>query len=93
MYAGDMAKKLAPVGEGAGTFQGVAIQSAATLTPVPARRRPAPLTAEQRADIVKRYEIGRQTVRAISAAVERSYGTVHRILTDAGVTMRGRSGR
>lgn len=87
-----MTRKLAPVGQGAGTFQGVEAQSAATLTPMAARRRPAPLTVEQRRDIVRRYE-GGATIRAIANDVGRSYGTVHGVLTEERVTMRGRNGR
>jgi DNA-binding NarL/FixJ family response regulator len=87
-----MAKKLAPVGQGAGTFQGVAVQSAATLTPPNSTRRQPALTAEQRAEIVRAYVNG-WTVRAIAKHVGRSYGTVHRVLTEENVTMRGRSGR
>jgi DNA-directed RNA polymerase specialized sigma24 family protein len=85
-----MARKLAPVGEGAGTFQGVA-QTAATLAPETPRRAPA-LNDAQRAEIVRSYVDGKP-IRAIAADFGRSYGTVHRVLTDAGVTMRGRNGR
>lgn len=87
-----MVKKLAPVGQGAGTFQGVALQSAATLTPTSSSRRRPALTDAQRAEIVSKYVNG-WTVREVAAYVGRSYGTVHRVLADEGVTMRGRNGR
>jgi DNA-binding NarL/FixJ family response regulator len=88
-----MVKKLVPVGEGSGTFSGVESQSAATLMPTSSsRRRPAPLTDEQRAEIVRLY-VGGATVRDVANRIGRSYGTVHRVLTDEGVTMRGRNGR
>lgn len=86
-----MVKGLAPIGQGAGTFQGVAPQSAAALTPVRRSRIPA-LSDEQRAEIVDLYVNG-TTVREVAAQIGRSYGTVHRVLTEEGVTMRGRNGR
>lgn len=93
MYAAQMVRKIAPVGQGAGTFQGVEVQGAAALAAVGDRRgRPAALTAEQRSDIVRRYVDG-AAIREVAAAVGRSYGTVHRVLTEEGVAMRSRSGR
>lgn len=86
-----MIKGLAPIGQGAGTFQGVASQSAATLTSVRGRRVPT-LTDEQRAEIVRLYVAG-ATVREVANRVGRSYGTAHRVLQEQGVTMRGRNGR
>jgi hypothetical protein len=85
-----MARKLAPVGEGAGTFQGV-VQTAATLT-FEAPRRTPPLNDAQRAEIVRSYVDGKP-IRVIAAEFGRSYGTIHRVLVDAHVTMRGRNGR
>lgn len=85
-----MVRKLAPVGQGAGAFRGVEVQRA-TTEPASGRRQPA-LNDAQRALIVSKYVAG-WTVRAIAAHVGRSYGTVHRVLQEQGVTMRGRNGR
>lgn len=88
-----MSKKLAPVGQGAGTFQGVAVQTAGALTPASSNRRAPALTDEQRDAMVHMYTADRLPIREISRKVGRSYGTVHRVLTEANVTMRGRNGR
>ncbi|MET8438900.1 helix-turn-helix domain-containing protein [Streptomyces sp900116325] len=42
-------------------------------------------------DLKKEYE-GGASIRAIADAHGRSYGFVHRILSEAGVTLRGRGG-
>jgi hypothetical protein len=39
----------------------------------------------------KRYDSG-ESIRSIAASTGRSYGFVHRILTETGVTLRGRGG-
>jgi hypothetical protein len=39
----------------------------------------------------KRYDSG-ESIRSLAASTGRSYGFVHRILTETGVTMRGRGG-
>ena len=39
----------------------------------------------------KRYD-GGESIRSIAASTGRSYGFVHRILTETGVTLRGRGG-
>lgn len=87
-----MVKKLVPVGQGAGTFQGVETQSAAILAPTSSSRRRPALTDAQRAEIVRLYVDG-STVREVANRVGRSYGTVHRVLQEERVTMRGRNGR
>lgn len=43
------------------------------------------------ADLKKRYDAG-ESIRALAAATGRSYGFVHRILTENGVSLRGRGG-
>jgi len=43
------------------------------------------------ADLKKRYE-GGESIRALAQLQNRSYGFVHRILSEAGVTLRGRGG-
>ena len=43
------------------------------------------------ADLRKRYDSG-ESIRALAADSNRSYGFVHRILTESGVTLRGRGG-
>jgi hypothetical protein len=42
-------------------------------------------------DLKKRYEAG-ESIRSLAAATGRSYGFVHRILSETGVTLRGRGG-
>jgi Helix-turn-helix domain len=43
------------------------------------------------ADLSKRYGTG-ESIRTLAASTGRSYGFVHRILTETGVTLRGRGG-
>ncbi|MFS8104057.1 transcriptional regulator [Lentzea alba] len=43
------------------------------------------------ADLRKKYEMG-ASIRALAEATDRSYGFVHRILTESGVVLRGRGG-
>jgi len=43
------------------------------------------------ARLKKRYEAG-ESIRSLAASTGRSYGFVQRILTEAGVRLRGRSG-
>jgi len=43
------------------------------------------------ADLKKRYESG-ESIRSLAGATGRSYGFVHRILTESGVRLRGRGG-
>jgi len=42
-------------------------------------------------DLKKRYD-GGESIRALATATGRSYGFIHRILTETGVTLRGRGG-
>jgi Helix-turn-helix domain len=42
-------------------------------------------------DLKKRYDAG-ESIRALASATGRSYGFVHRILTEHGVSLRGRGG-
>ena len=42
-------------------------------------------------DLVKRYTAG-ESIRALAASTGRSYGFVHRVLSESGVTLRGRGG-
>ncbi len=39
----------------------------------------------------RKYDKG-ASIRALAAEIDRSYGFVHRVLTEAGVTLRGRGG-
>jgi predicted transcriptional regulator len=50
-------------------------------------------TARERlaADLKKKYAQGR-SIRALAEETGRSYGFVHRMLTESGVTLRGRGG-
>ena len=43
------------------------------------------------ADLKKKYDQG-QSIRALAESTGRSYGFVHRILTENGVSLRGRGG-
>lgn len=53
------------------------------------------VTGEDRAslaaDLKKRYEKG-ESIRLLAESSGRSYGFVHRILTESGTTLRGRGG-
>ena len=44
------------------------------------------------ADLKKRYNAG-ESIRSLAGSTGRSYGFVHRILTETGVSLRGRGGR
>ena len=48
-------------------------------------------SAKLAADLKKRYDSG-ESIRALAATTGRSYGFVHRILTENGVSLRGRGG-
>jgi hypothetical protein len=43
------------------------------------------------ADLKKKYDSG-TSIRALAASTGRSYGFVHRILSESGTTLRGRGG-
>jgi hypothetical protein len=43
------------------------------------------------AELKKRYDSG-ESIRSLAAATGRSYGFIHRILTESGVSLRGRGG-
>jgi hypothetical protein len=43
------------------------------------------------ADLKGRYDAG-ESIRSLAAATGRSYGFIHRILTEHGVALRGRGG-
>ncbi|MER6076184.1 helix-turn-helix domain-containing protein [Streptomyces sp. NPDC001817] len=58
----------------------------------PARRLvPGPERDRVAAELKARYEAG-ASIRALAAEADRSYGGVHRLLADAGVTFRSRGG-
>ncbi len=42
-------------------------------------------------DLRKKYERG-ESIRSLAESTGRSYGFVHRVLTDSGVALRGRGG-
>jgi predicted transcriptional regulator len=44
-----------------------------------------------RADLKKKYEKG-ASIRGLAESIGRSYGFVHRVLDESGVTLRGRGG-
>jgi hypothetical protein len=43
------------------------------------------------ADLAERYGAG-ESIRSLASSTGRSYGFIHRILTEIGVTLRGRGG-
>ncbi|MFB9802395.1 helix-turn-helix domain-containing protein, partial [Streptomonospora salina] len=45
--------------------------------------------SELASELKRRYDDG-ESIRSLAAATGRSYGFVHRLLTEAGVTLRGR---
>lgn len=47
--------------------------------------------SELATDLRTRYDSG-ESIRALAAATGRSYGFVHRLLTETGVKLRGRGG-
>jgi hypothetical protein len=47
--------------------------------------------AKLAADLRKRYDAG-ESIRSLAASTGRSYGFVHRILTENGASLRGRGG-
>ncbi len=42
-------------------------------------------------DLKTRYDAG-ESIRSLATATGRSYGFIHRLLTETGVTLRGRGG-
>jgi hypothetical protein len=50
-----------------------------------------PDRARMATDLKNRYD-GGESIRALALATGRSYGFIHRILTEQGVTLRGRGG-
>jgi hypothetical protein len=42
-------------------------------------------------DLKRRYDAG-ESIRSLATATGRSYGFIHRILTESGATLRGRGG-
>ena len=48
--------------------------------------------AQQAADLRKRYD-GGASIRSLAESTGRSYGFIHRILSDSGTAMRNRGGR
>ena len=42
-------------------------------------------------DMKRKYEAG-ESIRSLAASSQRSYGFVHRILSESGATLRGRGG-
>lgn len=64
-------------------------------TPAETPRRPTPVTGAERerlgAELKRKYDAG-ESIRALAAHTGRSYGFVHRILREAGTTLRGRGG-
>ena len=63
--------------------------------PVEDRKKGSRITGDDRttlaAELKSRYESG-ESIRALAAETGRSYGFVHRILSESGATFRGRGG-
>jgi hypothetical protein len=66
--------------------------ASAPETPLAKGRR---VTGNERAslarDLTRRYAAG-ESIRALAEATGRSYGFVHRVLTESGTSLRGRGG-
>lgn len=62
------------------------------MTELPKGRR---ITGGERerlsADLRRRYEAG-ESIRSLAASTGRSYGFIHRVLSESGATLRGRGG-
>lgn len=58
-------------------------------------RKGTRVTGEDRsklaADLKSRYDAG-ESIRSLALSTGRSYGFIHRVLTEAGVALRGRGG-
>ena len=64
------------------------------LSPEPLRkgtRVTGPDRARMATDLKDRYDAG-ESIRSLATATGRSYGFIHRILTETGVALRGRGG-
>ncbi|MFB9433828.1 MULTISPECIES: helix-turn-helix domain-containing protein [Actinomycetes] len=57
----------------------------------PAARITGRLRQQVAVDLKKKYEKG-ASIRSLAASTGRSYGFVHKILTESGVQLRGRGG-
>lgn len=55
------------------------------------RRIPKDQRGDARANVEKLYRAG-NSIRQIAESISSSYGCVHRLLTEAGVELRGRGG-
>ncbi|HEY0487573.1 MAG TPA: helix-turn-helix domain-containing protein [Mycobacteriales bacterium] len=55
------------------------------------RRVTGPERTNLAKDLTRRYAAG-ESIRALAEATGRSYGFVHRVLTESGATLRGRGG-
>lgn len=73
-------------------LQGSSIEEASVAETLPKKTR---ITGTDRTklanDLKKRYAAG-ESIRALAASTGRSYGFVHRILSESGTTLRGRGG-
>lgn len=59
------------------------------------KARPARVTGQERTELARSLEtqyLAGASIRDLSASTGRSYGFIHRMLTDAGVPLRGRGG-
>ena len=57
--------------------------------------RPARVTGEARAELSRSLEMQYRagaSIRELAASTQRSYGFIHRMLSDSGVPLRGRGG-
>ncbi len=60
-------------------------------TPEQARHIAGPERQSLAKDLVKRYNDG-ESIRSLAASTGRSYGFIHRVLTESGVQLRQRGG-
>ncbi|GAB3499712.1 helix-turn-helix domain-containing protein [Nocardiopsis coralliicola] len=66
-----------------------------TETEADSLRKGTRVTGSERSELAtelkRRYDAG-ESIRSLAAATGRSYGFVHRLLTESGVVLRGRGG-
>jgi hypothetical protein len=71
--------------------QGIVVEEAAVAELGKGRRVTGGERDKLSAELRKKYESG-TSIRALAEETGRSYGFVHRILTESGTTLRGRGG-
>ena len=63
-----------------------------SLGAAPGRYRARPVTGEPLADELRKRYDGGESIRSLAESTKRSYGFVHRLLSESGATLRSRGG-